>query len=207
MIISAVVMWLITCSSRTPLPVANSVLPHGVDEANVVYKNRVTMYHVPCHPGVQSVSLSQTGKNRFALKDAASDVVYVVAVSFRGETVDLDLNMCKRTAVTIQDSVMSFPLFVDGKSSVGTCMTVTLALASSPKQILARGEFVVRAKITTPHAHEKRAERRQTRDKEYAPARQYRVAPSDRRLRSGSAFVNLTEEEINLFCDGLLDSF
>lgn len=186
--------------SKTPLPMGSSVIPHGTEEQrDAIYKNRSTLFYLPCDLTVRSMSVVQTDKTVFRLQDDDSDLAYIVVVSFVGEDVNLTIRLPKKPAPKVCGGVVTLTLFVDGASSVGTRMTMTLARTSSPATILARGNFVVRAKITTPHnqqthaEQERRRRRRNARQKrckeedeeeeEYVAPRPVVIIRSDRQLR------------------------
>jgi hypothetical protein len=210
MIISAVrllVMWPITQSSKTRLHLKGSVLPHG-KEKDAVYKNRVTCLHVPCDPGFKIDMATQTAVDTFLLRDVASGNAIEIKLSFDGDVAALEIRLSRRAAVTACDGVITLPVYIDGQSSVGTIMTVTAAPMSDPSQVFARGEFVLRAKITTPHDPMARVPRVRARswkkeDKDFVVARQVHVEPPTRCLRSSAAFLDITSDEIDLFFHGV----
>ena len=216
MIISVVrllVMLPIKQSSKTPLP-RGCLLPHGTDDRDI-YKNRVTCLHVPCGYDLAIDSVEQTDVCTFLLRDSARGVAIVVELSFDSDVTALEIRLSRRAVVTARDGVVSFPVFIDGQSSVGTIMTVTAAPLSDPSQIFARGEFVLRAKITTAHDPSGARARPRARasgrarswkkeDRDFVATRQFHIEHSTRYLRSGAAFFDITSDEVDLFLMGLV---
>jgi len=197
-------------SSKTPLP-RGCLLPHGLN-ARDIYKNRVTCLHVPCGKDLAIDSVEQTDVCTFLLRDSARDVAIVVELSFDSDVTALEIRLSRRAVATARDGVVSFPVFIDGQSSVGTIMTVTAAPLSDPSQIFARGEFVLRAKITTAHdpsgarprarAHG-RARSWKNEDRDFVATRQFHVERPTRCLRSGAGFLDITSDEVDLFFNGV----
>jgi hypothetical protein len=193
-------------SSKTPLP-SGCLLPHGTDDRDI-YKNRVTCLHVPCGFDLAIDSVEQTDVCTFLLRDSARGVAIVVELSFDSDVTALEIRLSRRAVVTARDGVVSFPVFIDGQSSVGTIMTVTAAPLSDPSQIFARGEFVLRAKITTAHdpsgvRARPRARSRKNEDRDFVVTRQFHVERPTRYLRSGAAFLGITPDEVDLFFNGV----